>query len=389
MKLSSFFNEIGRPVAYYARLNKITGSAIATLFLCQFLYWEGKQRDPDGWIYKTQSDIEEETGLSRREQESARKDLGALGFLEERRVGIPARLEYRPNLDEIDRQWAEFLQSKDSTALIQKREKSQRKIASFGKQKGSNPHGCQIVLLEQSRVLCSSNQGCPTRADILYIPETTFRDYDQRIQKRENSTLNESRPRTSGEENEVFGSDNQEHISPLTTKGIQRNSSLVGLKSSDRIECSAAAKNIEKPKLRYDKNGVFQFPKTGKFKQPSALAVKSLQLELGVECLGFRLAETLDGELMVYMPVEGEWMSEAEIYPLGKIVDLAMHWDGVESYLSVDDFNERAVRYLEFWQEHCGSAANIGKRIRPAVIADVLDLDVERFEDVEPFIDAD
>lgn len=95
MKLSTFFREIGHPIAYYHKLNNITGSATATLFISQFLYWEGKQRDPDGWIYKTQAEIEEETGLNRREQEAARKQLKAAGLLQERLKGLPARTRVR------------------------------------------------------------------------------------------------------------------------------------------------------------------------------------------------------------------------------------------------------------------------------------------------------
>ena len=56
-----------RPVAYHPALVKVAGSVTAALFLSQLLYWHGKGSDPE-WIYKTQADMEEETGLSRREE---------------------------------------------------------------------------------------------------------------------------------------------------------------------------------------------------------------------------------------------------------------------------------------------------------------------------------
>lgn len=93
---------IGRPIAYYPEIAKIIGIK-ATVFLCQFIYWEGRQDDPEGWIYKTQEEIFNETGLSRKEQESARTKLKELGILEEKLAGIPATVHYKFNWDELDK----------------------------------------------------------------------------------------------------------------------------------------------------------------------------------------------------------------------------------------------------------------------------------------------
>lgn len=93
---------IGRSVAYYPSIALVLGDVKTAVFLCQFLYWEGKQDDPDGWIYKRQSDLTNETGLSRYEQEGARKQLKGLGMLEEQRRGVPARLYYRFDWEKFD-----------------------------------------------------------------------------------------------------------------------------------------------------------------------------------------------------------------------------------------------------------------------------------------------
>jgi len=106
-----------RPIAYHAVLAKAVGSANAGVFLSQFLYWTPRAHDKDGWIYKTQHDIYEETALTRYEQEGARKKLRLAGIaspkidpnnkqvldedkgvLLEKRAGVPSRLYFRVNM---------------------------------------------------------------------------------------------------------------------------------------------------------------------------------------------------------------------------------------------------------------------------------------------------
>ena len=61
-----------------------------------------------GWFTRTQTEWERDTGLTRREQETARRQLRERGLLEERRVGMPAVLWYRVNWarlrDSLERQ---------------------------------------------------------------------------------------------------------------------------------------------------------------------------------------------------------------------------------------------------------------------------------------------
>jgi hypothetical protein len=61
----------------------------------------GKEHDPEGWIYKTQREMEEETGLSRHHQEKARNILVAQGVLMEDRRGLPRRLWYWVDLEAL------------------------------------------------------------------------------------------------------------------------------------------------------------------------------------------------------------------------------------------------------------------------------------------------
>ena len=57
-----------------------------------------QQPERDGWFWKTAAEWQRETGLSRREQDSARRILRALGLLEEQRRGMPARRWFRLDL---------------------------------------------------------------------------------------------------------------------------------------------------------------------------------------------------------------------------------------------------------------------------------------------------
>ncbi len=83
-----------RPIAFHPMLARLLGGINEALLFQQLAYWSGKGRNPD-WIYKTQADLEEETTLSRYQQEQARAKLRRLGILEEQRRGVPAKLYYR------------------------------------------------------------------------------------------------------------------------------------------------------------------------------------------------------------------------------------------------------------------------------------------------------
>jgi hypothetical protein len=91
---------LDRPIAFQRSFVRLTGSINAALFLSQSMYWANRTGE-DGWFYKTQKDWEEETGLTRREQETARKILKEKGILEEKLCGVPATLNFRINRDKL------------------------------------------------------------------------------------------------------------------------------------------------------------------------------------------------------------------------------------------------------------------------------------------------
>ncbi len=84
------------PVSFHRCLVPVTGGVTAALMLSQAI-WTSQTIEPsaNGWFSRSQEQWTEETGLSRWEQETARRALRSAGFLEERRVGMPAKLWFR------------------------------------------------------------------------------------------------------------------------------------------------------------------------------------------------------------------------------------------------------------------------------------------------------
>lgn len=94
---------LDRPISFHRPLVDITGSVTAALMLSQAIYWTRRTADPDGWFYKTQDEWKSETGLSRSEQEGARKALLKSGCWEERYDRLSHRMFYRVKTPELSR----------------------------------------------------------------------------------------------------------------------------------------------------------------------------------------------------------------------------------------------------------------------------------------------
>ena len=86
------------PIAYHRIYATITRSVTAAVMLSQAMYWTPRTKDSERWFYKTADEWQKETGLSRREQETARRTLKSLSILEEKKQGLPCQLFFRLNL---------------------------------------------------------------------------------------------------------------------------------------------------------------------------------------------------------------------------------------------------------------------------------------------------
>jgi len=86
---------LSKPIAFHRIFAAIAGGVTEGVFLSQAYYWSFRTTMEGEWFYKTMEDWEDETALTRSEQEKARKKLIALKILEVKKEGLPCKLYYR------------------------------------------------------------------------------------------------------------------------------------------------------------------------------------------------------------------------------------------------------------------------------------------------------
>ena len=101
MTLSTILKNTGRAIAYRPNLARLFGGVVAEIFFEQIFYWQDKA-DPVLGVYKTQEELEIETGLSRKEQETARKLLREKGVLIETHKRLEHRMYYKIDCEKLD-----------------------------------------------------------------------------------------------------------------------------------------------------------------------------------------------------------------------------------------------------------------------------------------------
>jgi len=92
------------PIAFHRAFVDITGSATAALLLSACLQeQDDRGSTPDGWFPASFETWHARTGLSRKEQATARKLLREARLIQERKEGFPATLEIRVMYDQVSR----------------------------------------------------------------------------------------------------------------------------------------------------------------------------------------------------------------------------------------------------------------------------------------------
>ena len=89
--------DLERPIAFFPQLARALGGIEEAIFVQQLYYWSDKGRNKDGWIYKTKTEWEEETCLTREQQDRIRKKLEKKGILQtvlKKANGVPT-LHYK------------------------------------------------------------------------------------------------------------------------------------------------------------------------------------------------------------------------------------------------------------------------------------------------------
>lgn len=87
---------LDRPIAFHRPFVKLGIGITGALMLSQAIYWS-RRTNASGYFYKTQAEWEDETGMTRRELDTARKKLRELSILEEKKQGVPCRIFYKIN----------------------------------------------------------------------------------------------------------------------------------------------------------------------------------------------------------------------------------------------------------------------------------------------------
>ena len=109
---------------------KFTGDYHTAALLSQLIYWQGKQKDPDDWIYKTYDQWEAEIMLSKYQTSRAAKALIKMEILETKvaRVRLDngmlgdRAVHYRLKHDEFVKKFTEHL------SILESKETSLSKI---------------------------------------------------------------------------------------------------------------------------------------------------------------------------------------------------------------------------------------------------------------------
>jgi hypothetical protein len=84
-----------RTVGYSPDLARAVGGATVGLFLSQLLFLSDKGANPEGWVYKSEAEMGRETGLTKREQQTARRKLLSLGVIQIVRKGFKFTYHFR------------------------------------------------------------------------------------------------------------------------------------------------------------------------------------------------------------------------------------------------------------------------------------------------------
>lgn len=119
---------------------RFTGDYHTAAILSQLIYWTGKQRDPDGWVYKTYDQWEKEIVLSKYQTSRASNELVKMGILETKvaRVRLDngmlgdRAVHYRLNQDEFTEKFTKHL------SILESKETSLSKVKELNFPKSSS-----------------------------------------------------------------------------------------------------------------------------------------------------------------------------------------------------------------------------------------------------------
>jgi hypothetical protein len=138
-----------RVVGYSPDLARIVGGATIGLFLSQLLFLSDKGTNPEGWVYKSEQEMGKETGLTKREQQTARRKLLSLGVIAIMRGGWKNTYHFKVIWEKLYQVIAGFQQTQ--TISTEKTERIQNVPAEPVQTVPTQPPECLQNVSTQSR----------------------------------------------------------------------------------------------------------------------------------------------------------------------------------------------------------------------------------------------
>ena len=92
-----------KPIAFYPQLAKALGGIEEAIFIQQLYYWSDKSKNKEGWIYKSKKEWEDETTLTKYQQDRIVKKLKNKKIIEVKLKGVPATLHYKLNIQMLQK----------------------------------------------------------------------------------------------------------------------------------------------------------------------------------------------------------------------------------------------------------------------------------------------
>jgi hypothetical protein len=165
-----------RTVGYSPDLARAVGGATIGLFLSQLLFLSDKGHNPDGWVYKSEAEMGKETGLTKREQQTARRKLLALGVIAIERRGFKFTYHFKVIWERLYQVIEKF--QREQTVSTEQNQRAQNVVAERDQNVSTEPAEWQQNVPKEQR----QNVG------------TLYRENKQRIKKQRKQTEKIKRP---------------------------------------------------------------------------------------------------------------------------------------------------------------------------------------------------
>ncbi|WPO68751.1 DNA-binding protein [Acinetobacter haemolyticus] len=183
IKLIEAMNE--QPIAFNKHYVFLGCGINGALMLSQLVYWTSRTKDSEGWIFKTHHEWTLETGLTRREQDTARNTLKSLGFISEKKEGVPRRVYFRVERENLYKALLEYSESIEISSMHNSAILNAQNSHTECTDAPDCMHNSAILNAQNSHTECTDAPDCMHNSAILNAQirpsntENTYREYTE------------------------------------------------------------------------------------------------------------------------------------------------------------------------------------------------------------------